>query len=48
MLFRSCSNNYSKTIDRELDPGTYYVVVDGYGQKNEGEYNLKLNVKPVK
>lgn len=43
-----CSNTYSKTIDRELDPGTYYVVVDGYGVKNEGEYNLELNVKPVK
>lgn len=43
-----CSNTYSKTIDRELDPGTYYVVVDGYGVKSEGDFNLELTTKPVK
>ncbi|MBI2392661.1 MAG: hypothetical protein HYV09_23955 [Deltaproteobacteria bacterium] len=43
-----CSNYYSKQLDRELDAGTYYVVVDGYGTKAEGAFTLELTAKPVK
>jgi hypothetical protein len=43
-----CSNYYQKTIDRDLDPGTYYVVVDGYGAKSEGAFELELTTKPIK
>jgi len=43
-----CSNYYSKQIDRELDPGTYFVVVDGYGTKAEGTFTLEMTSKPVK
>ncbi len=43
-----CSNYYQKTIDRDLDPGTYYVVVDGYGPKSEGAYDIELTTKPIK
>jgi hypothetical protein len=40
-----CSYTYNKQIDRELDPGTYFVVVDGYGTKSEGAYTIELTVK---
>jgi len=43
-----CSNYYQKTLDRDLDPGTYYVVVDGYGAKSEGAFELELTTKPIK
>lgn len=31
-------------IDRTLDPGTYYFVVDGYGTTNSGAYSLEIIV----
>jgi hypothetical protein len=43
-----CSNQYSKSINRDLDPGTYYVVVDGFATKAEGDFTLELNTKAVK
>jgi hypothetical protein len=43
-----CSFSYSKTLDRDLDPGTYFVVVDGTGTKSEGNYTLEMNAKPIK
>jgi hypothetical protein len=43
-----CSNYYNKILDRDLDPGTYYVVVDGYGAKSEGAFDLELTTKPIK
>ncbi|MFI5298402.1 MAG: hypothetical protein ACHREM_09910 [Polyangiales bacterium] len=43
-----CSNQYSKSINRDLDPGTYYVVVDGWQTKAEGDFTLDLSTKPVK
>ena len=43
----TCSSNYSKVIDRDMDAGTYYVVVDGYGpgSKAEGAYTIELTTK---
>lgn len=43
-----CSTYYNKTIDRELEPGTYYVVVDGFGAKSEGAFTLEMTAKSVK
>jgi hypothetical protein len=43
-----CSSYYQKTLDRDLDPGTYFVVVDGYGAKSEGAYDIELTTKPIK
>jgi hypothetical protein len=42
-----CASYYQKTIDRDLDPGTYYVVVDGYGTKAEGAYTIELTTKKL-
>ncbi len=36
-------NRHSK-IDTTLDPGTYYVVVDGHQGKNEGAFTLESKV----
>lgn len=36
-------NRHSK-IDTTLDPGTYYVVVDGHQAKNEGTFTLEAKV----
>lgn len=44
----TCSNYYSKQIDQTLDPGTYFVVVDGNGTKAEGTFTLEMASKPVK
>lgn len=44
----ACSNTYSKILDRDLDPGTYYVVVDGYGTKAEGSFTIEMTSKPIK
>ncbi len=43
-----CANQYAKVIDRDLDPGTYYVVIDGYGAKSEGAFTLEMTSKVVK
>jgi len=43
-----CSSYYAKVIDRDLDAGTYYVVVDGYGAKSEGAYTLEMTTKAIK
>jgi hypothetical protein len=43
-----CSNQYSKILDRDLDAGTYYVVVDGFGPKSEGAYTIEMTSKPIK
>ena len=40
-----CASYYQKVIDRDLDPGTYYLVVDGYGAKAEGAYTIELTTK---
>jgi len=33
-------------LHRYLDPGTYYLIVDGKGLKQEGEYSVKLDLTP--
>jgi hypothetical protein len=43
-----CSYSYSKTLDRDVDPGTYYLVVDGNGTKSEGAFTLEMTTKPIK
>jgi hypothetical protein len=43
-----CASYYSKVIDRDLDPGTYYVVIDGYGAKSEGAFTLEMTTKAIK
>lgn len=43
-----CSYSYSKTLDRDVDPGTYYLVVDGTGTKSEGAFTLEMTSKPIK
>jgi hypothetical protein len=43
-----CSTQYSKILDRDLDPGTYYVVVDGFGPKSEGAYTIEMTAKAIK
>ena len=42
-----CVSYYQKTIDRDLDAGTYYVVVDGYGPKSEGAFTIELTTKKL-
>lgn len=42
-----CASYYQKNIDRDLDAGTYYVVVDGYGTKAEGAYTIELTTKKL-
>lgn len=41
-----CNNDFQDTrhakIETTLDPGTYFVVVDGHQSKNEGAYALEL------
>ncbi len=44
----TCSTTYGKVLDRDLDKGTYYVVVDGYGGKAEGSYTIEMTTKPIK
>ncbi|GAC1529655.1 MAG: hypothetical protein NVS3B10_26160 [Polyangiales bacterium] len=43
-----CASQYSKIIDRDLDPGTYYVVVDGVGTKAEGSFTIEMTSKAIK
>ena len=43
-----CSSQYAKYIDRDLDPGTYYLVVDGFGTKSEGPYTIEMTSKAIK
>ncbi len=33
-------------IDQMLDPGTYFIVVDGFGSGSAGEYFLEVTVTP--
>jgi len=33
-------------IDQMLDPGTYYIVVDGFGASSSGSYTLEVTVTP--
>jgi hypothetical protein len=33
-------------IDQMLDPGTYYIVVDGFGTASAGDYLLEVRVTP--
>ncbi|MCB9593438.1 MAG: putative metal-binding motif-containing protein [Sandaracinaceae bacterium] len=33
-------------IDQMLDPGTYFIVVDGFGSTSAGEYYLEVMVTP--
>ncbi len=42
-----CTSYYSKNIDRDLDAGTYFVVVDGYGTKAEGAFTIELTTKKL-
>ncbi|GAC1364280.1 MAG: hypothetical protein NVSMB47_15920 [Polyangiales bacterium] len=43
-----CASQYSKIIDRDRDPGTYYVVVDGFGTTAEGTYTIEMTSKAIK
>ncbi|WP_053234998.1 putative metal-binding motif-containing protein [Sandaracinus amylolyticus] len=36
----------SSLIDRRLDPGTYFLVVDGRGMVSRGQYTLEVLVTP--
>ena len=33
-------------IDQMIDPGTYYIVVDGFGSFSSGSYTLEVTVTP--
>ncbi|MCA9609666.1 MAG: putative metal-binding motif-containing protein [Myxococcales bacterium] len=33
-------------VDQMLDPGTYFIVVDGFGSTSAGEYFLEVTVTP--
>ncbi|MDP9036843.1 MAG: hypothetical protein M3O50_18755 [Myxococcota bacterium] len=35
------------TLDRTLDPGTYWVVVDGQSASDQGSFTLQYRVKPA-
>jgi hypothetical protein len=43
-----CNNDFGDTrhakIETTLEPGTYYVVVDGHQSRNEGTYTLEYRV----
>lgn len=44
-----CAMPYSKVIDRDVDAGTYYLVVDGQGpMKNEGSFTVEMTTKAIK
>jgi hypothetical protein len=35
-------------LERRVEPGTYYVVVDGKQAATEGDFSLQVTVAPVK
>ncbi|MFK7991795.1 MAG: MopE-related protein [Sandaracinaceae bacterium] len=37
----------SALIDRDLDPGVYFVIVDGFGSSSTGAYLLEVTVTPL-
>ena len=37
-------NNRASRIEQTLDPGMYYVVVDGFSQGSEGTFSLQVDV----
>lgn len=37
----------SSLIDRELDPGTYFFVVDGFGAASAGSYEFEVLITPL-
>jgi len=45
-----CATSYGPgsrvVVSRMLEPGTYYLIVDGRGAKAEGDYNVHLDVTP--
>lgn len=45
-----CANSYGPgsrvVVSRMLDPGNYYLIVDGRGAKAEGDFNVHLDVTP--
>jgi hypothetical protein len=44
-----CATQYSKVIDRDVDAGTYYLVVDGTGpMKSEGNFTVEMTAKSIK
>ena len=34
-------------VDATVDPGTYFVVVDGYSRANEGDFSLEVELNPL-
>lgn len=40
-------NNRASGVELDLDPGTYYVVVDGYAGTSAGNYALSTRVTPI-
>jgi hypothetical protein len=46
----TCSMGYGPAMrvvaNRVLEPGTWYVIVDGRGAKNEGDFSLRVDAEP--
>jgi hypothetical protein len=40
-------DNRHSMIETELDPGTYYVFMDGFSSGSEGTYTLDVEVTPA-
>lgn len=49
---RGCNDdagdNRHSMIETELEPGTYYVFVDGFASGNSGEFTLDVDVSPAR
>jgi hypothetical protein len=43
----SSSRAHRATLDRELEAGTYWVVVDGQSPTDEGPFRLEVGITPV-
>ena len=41
-----CSSDLTSLVDTMLDPGTYYIIVDGFGSSSAGNYLLEVLVTP--
>lgn len=45
-----CIVRHDRSISRDLDPGTYYIVVDAYGgggNDRRGAYKLTVSQEPL-
>jgi len=43
---RPNSPDPTTTIERALDPGTYWVVVEGSNPKEQGPFSLEYRIEP--